>query len=581
MDDQFRERHFKHLSLLPIRLRLKGDGHGVRGVLEERADQVVFHHGAGVHLHLFRHRLWRRHARIVLGRWALGLRAAGRLLGGPLLRGHRRGVEGFRDFSAQHVLGQAELAGRGLQVDRPLDGVRNGRDGGHHRPNHVRPFQRVGTCLVREQASLEFQEVLGVVVDGLVQGVAAHLLGVRVWVVAVRQQHHLHGHALGQQQIDAAERRPNARRIAVEDDRHVLGEAADELDLAWRQRRPARRHHVAHPGLVHGHDVSVAFDKEAALLLDDLRLGKVHAVEHLRLVVERAFWRVEVLRHLLFRAQGAATKSNDPARHIPNREHHPAFEEIPKRPVLALLAQPGLHEFLCGIPGFLSGRGQCVPGVGAVPDQKRVEHVVPEPAFHEIAASDGLASVGVPHLVGEPLLGPRHHVAEALLGRRRRDFLGRALLLHNLDVVTLGQHPEGFRVADLLDLHQKGDEASALLTREALENPLGGQDVKRRGFLVGERTQPPQGAPRFFQLHVIAHHLFDDGGVHDLVDGFCGNHGKRWANEDIQDFTDAHEKRHLSRGAVPCGRCLLPKPATNAAFGVVSPVNHEPLSLRL
>ena len=204
VDDQFRKRHFKHLGLLPVCLRLKGDGHGVRGVLEERADQVVFHHGARIHLHLLCHRLGRRHARIVLGRRALGLRAACRLLGGPLLLGHRRGVEGFRDFSPQHILGQAELAGRGLQVDRPLDGVGDGRDGGHHRPNHVRPLQRVGTCLVRQQTSLEFQKVLGVVVDGLVQGVAAHFLGVRVWVVTVRQQHHLHGHALGQQQVDAA-----------------------------------------------------------------------------------------------------------------------------------------------------------------------------------------------------------------------------------------------------------------------------------------------------------------------------------------------------------------------------------------
>ena len=417
--------------------------------------------------------------------------------------------------------------------------------------------------------------------DGFVQGVAAHLLRVGVRVVAVRQQHHLHGHALGQQQIDAAERGPDARRIAVEDDRHVLGEAADELDLAWRQCRATRRDHVAHPSLVHGHDVGVAFDEEATLLLDNLGLGEVHAVEHLRLVVKRAFWRVEILRHLLFRAQGAAAKSNDPARHIPNREHHPPFEEIPKRPVFALLAQPGLHEFLGRIPGFLSSRGERVPGVGAVPNQERIEHVVPKPAFHEIAESDGLAGVGVPHLVGEPFLGPGHRVAEALLRRRSRDFLGRALLLHDLDVVPLGQHPEGFRVADLLDLHQECDEASALLAREALENPLGRQDVKRGGFLVGERTQPPQRAARFFQLHVIAHHLFDDGGVHDLVDGFCGNHGKRWANEDIQDFTDAHEKRHLSRGAVPCGSIRLPKPATNAAFGVVIPENHEPLSLQL
>ncbi len=233
--------------------------------------------------------------------------------------------------------------------------------------------------------------------------------------------------------------------------------------MAWRQRRAARRHHVEHPSLVHRHDVGVPFDEKAALLFDDLGLGEVHAVEHLRLVVKWAFWRVEVFRDLLFCTQGAPTESDDPARHIPNREHHTPLEEIPKRTVLALFAQPNLHQLFGRIPSLLPGRGQCIPDVGAVADQVRIKDVVSETALHEIAAADGLSGGGVLHLIGEPLLGPRHHVAETLLRRCRRNFLRRALLFDDLDVVPLGQHPKGFRVADLFDFHQKRDKASALL----------------------------------------------------------------------------------------------------------------------
>ena len=365
--------------------------------------------------------------------------------------------------------------------------------------------------------------------DGAVQGVAAHLLGVGVRVVTVGQKHHLHGHALGEEHVDAPQRSTNACRIPVENDRDVLGEAADEVDLACGEGRATGRDHVGHPRLVHRHHVGVALHQEAPLLLDDGGLGEVHAVQDLALVVEGALRRVEVLGDFLVCGQGAAPKPNDAACHIPDWEHDPALEKVPQRSVLALLAQASLDQLLGGVSCFLRCGGQSVPRIGAVANQKRVEDVVPESALHEIAAADGLAGIGVAHLVHEPLGRPTHEVGEALLGGSRRDFLGGALLFLHLNVVPTGQHAQCFGIARLFQLHKERHDAAPFAARETFENALGGKHVKRGRLLVGERTESPHRTPRFFQLHVVAHHLFDDGGVHDLVDGFLRNHGVEMA----------------------------------------------------
>ena len=434
-------------------------------------------------------------------------------------------MQDFGHLGAQHGFIHLQLGSRRLQVDGPLNGVGNRGDGRHHGADHLRALHGVVARLVGEQLGLELQEILCVLVNGAVQRVAAHLLGVGVRVVAVGQKHHLHGHALGEQHVDAPQRSPNACRVPVENDRDVLGESADEVDLARGEGGATGRDHVGHPRLVHRHHVGVALHQEAPLLLDDGGLGKVHAVQDPALVVEGALGRVEILGDLLVRGQRAAPKSNDPARHIPNREHDPALEEIPQRSVLALLAQACLDQLLGGVSCFLRCCGQGVPRIGAVANQERVEDVVPESALHEITAADGLAGIGVAHLVHEPLGRPTHEVGEAFLGGSRRDFLGGALLLLHLDVVPTGQHAQRFRIARLFQFHEERHDAAPLATRETFENALGRQHVKRRRLLVGERAEPAHRTPRFFQLHVVAHHLFDDGGVHDLVDGFLRNHG--------------------------------------------------------
>ena len=381
VNDQFGKRHLEGGGLFAF-LPFHGHRDHLCGVLQKGANQVVFddrtlRKGRREIVSVRRGLVGtRRSARIPVGagtsgksRTAGGRRrrhaAAGLAIGARLCgtfgRSLRLLVQDFGHLGAQDGFIHLQLGSRRLQVNGPLDGVGNGGDGRHHGADHLRALHGVVARLVREQLGLELQEILRVLMNGTVQGVAAHLLGVGVRVVTVGQKHHLHGHALGEEHVDAPQRSTNACRVPVENDRDVLGEAADKVDLACGERRAAGRDHVGHPRLVHRHHVGVALHQEAPLLLDDGGLGEVHAVQDLALVVEGALGRVEVLGDFLVCGQGTAPKPNDAACHIPNREHDPALEEVPQRSVLALLAQACLDQLLRSVSRFLRCRGQGVP----------------------------------------------------------------------------------------------------------------------------------------------------------------------------------------------------------------------------
>ena len=128
-------------------------------------------------------------------------------------------------------------------------------------------------------------------------------------------------------------------------------------------------------------------------------------------------------------------------------------------------------------------------------------------------------------LLLEPLLGPRGEVGEAFPLGLLRLLLGGELPLLDFDAVFVGEPTECFRIRELLVLHQEGHSAAPLAGAEILENALAWDDVKGRRLLVGERTQPAHARPALLELDELTDHLFDDGGLHDGVDGVLRNHG--------------------------------------------------------
>jgi len=255
----------------------------------------------------------------------------------------------------------------------------------------------------------------------------------------------------------------------------------------------------------------------------------VDAVECPRLVVERALGAVDVFGDLLVGFERPAAEANESAGHVPDREHHPAAVEIVERAVLALLAEPARQQpllLIAGLPGRLGEGAVLTPrGVRAVADGKIGQGGIAEATLSEVPQADALALPGLMELLLEPFLGPGGQIGEAFAFGLLGLLLGGQLPLLDFDAVFVGEPTERLRIGELLVLHQEGHCAPPLSGAEILKDALARDHVEGRCLLVGERTQPAHARPALLELNELTDHLFDDGGLHDGVDGVLRDHG--------------------------------------------------------
>ena len=99
-----------------------------------------------------------------------------------------------------------------------------------------------------------------------------------VGVFIVGQEQHLDVHAFCQQHVCSAHGSVDARLIAVVEQRDVLCEAPQHLDLEDTQRRSRIGDDVLDAALVHGYHVGVALHHIDAVFLDDGFLRLVDAI---------------------------------------------------------------------------------------------------------------------------------------------------------------------------------------------------------------------------------------------------------------------------------------------------------------
>ena len=137
------------------------------------------------------------------------------------------------------------------------------------------------------------------------------------------------------------------------------------MGLLQRERSAGGGHHVAHPELMQLQHVQVSLHENAAVPLDNLRLGLRDAVEGGAFVVNVALRRIHVLRGALAQMQRSPPKSyRSPAAAL-NGKDHPSAEPIVAMP-LPLDRQPRLHQQvraearLQSVPGERGGRVQRV-----------------------------------------------------------------------------------------------------------------------------------------------------------------------------------------------------------------------------
>lgn len=277
------------------------------------------------------------------------------------------------------------------------------------------------------------------------------------------------------------------------------------------------RHGRGHPGQVHGHHIGVALHNHGLMALGDIAFGQIQTEQHRRLLVQHGFRGVDVLAghgvvvEDLARAEAdhlAAAGTDRPQQPPVEAVHRPAAP-LPRQPRgLQLLEFEALaHQMLCqGVPAGRREAATILFGGGTI-----------EVALGQILTRrgrlGGIQCGGVELLRGgiggdEP--GPG---AAVTLCR------GAATLVVDGVADAIGQPFDGLHKGDVLDLLDEGVGVAALAAAEAVEVPVIGPYVKRRGLLVVERAQPLERVrTRAFQLDVVTDDVLDPGALTDRRD---------------------------------------------------------------
>ena len=261
-----------------------------------------------------------------------------------------------------------------------------------------------------------------------------------------------------------------------------------------------------------GHHIGVAFHNDDASTPGDFTLGQVKAVENLRLVVDRCFRSIQILRRIRVRiVQVPRTEPDGRTRNVADRPHQAPSETIVNAAV-SLTGQAGGQNLRIRESTRAQQTRERIPRLWRIPDPElrtvglRKTAVGQESAAwlclvrHELFAVEILC-----HVVGiqEALTLPRFFLA----------YPPAAFFIVQRDRVTLGEHLDGFNEAHMVDLLDEADNVSTLTTSEAVPQADYGAHVKRRGLLIVERAQALQCAyTRTLQGDVFAYHLFDPAG---------------------------------------------------------------------
>jgi len=354
---------------------------------------------------------------------------------------------------------------------------------------------------------------------------------VGIGILLFRQRHHADVHPLLEHHVDPPEGSLDARGITVVQDGDIRRKPSDEADLVLGEGGSRAGDDIPDSGLVHGEHVGIAFHEDAFVFLHDGVTGMVDPVEGGRFMVDVGFGRVDVLGGLGVAPEDAPAEADDPAREAVDGEHHPAGEAV-GQPVGPFDAQAGLEKELILVATLAGFRDERVALLGRVAELEPVDDLAPEPAFLEIAQPDVHALIGFeehPDEIFPGKLVEDHHGLPVVL---LLQLLGRLLGFDDIDMIFFRQPAKGFGIAEVLVLHQEVDRVAALPASEALVDAPRRRHVKGGRFLVVERAEPDEVRPAFADVHEIAHHLRDLGGLDDALDGGVVDHGTKVAKKD-------------------------------------------------
>ena len=271
---------------------------------------------------------------------------------------------------------------------------------------------------------------------------------------------------------------------------------------------------------MHGYYIEVSFHEYALVAPGNGTLGLIETVQLEVFLVDYRLGRVYVLGQVLVGAHGASAEAYHAARYSVYGEEHAATEAVVEAALTVALAhacQAGVDKILVDVSGFVCRIYQRRRHVESVAELKALYHGIAESSVAEVLERDVAPVGGVVQIVAEVLQREIVHGKHGLAVVLGLPLLCRQLLLYNLYVVFAGKIAQGFLKAHLLVLHYEVDRRAALAAAETLADVACLVDRERRRALVVERAQALVVGARAAQLHKVAHHLHNVGGIYYAV----------------------------------------------------------------
>ena len=312
--------------------------------------------------------------------------------------------------------------------------------------------------------------------------------------------------------------------VAVVHQRHCPAHAFQLLDHLGRQCRPAARHHVRHPQLVHLHRVRVPLHQHRLAALSYLRRRHVQAEQHVALLVNLRRAGVDVLPALgLVQHQLPPAEAQHLVHLVLDGEHHPPSEQVVTLPVPPRRAQPRRLYLVPTVALALQVFTQRMAVVRRVAYAPQLHRLLAPSSVHVFLRQPVLLQAPLePHhrLLVYRLQPPAH-----LLLLHGPLLLRRVLhLLRQLVPRNLGHRLHRLHKAQSPVTHDKVYRVPVLVATETVEVMPVLVHRERWGLLVMERTAGRQPPAPLLQLHPASLHHAPDVGLLQVLYIFVVNH---------------------------------------------------------
>ncbi len=321
---------------------------------------------------------------------------------------------------------------------------------------------------------------------------------------------------MAEQDVAGPEAGAKAGLVAVVQQDHAAGVAAEERGLVVGERGAERRDHVFDAGEHEPEHVEVALHHEGPALAPDRLLRLVQVVERGALVEDLGLGGVQVLRLPL--AEDPAPERHHPPAQVVDREEEPAPEPGHQGAVLPADEQPRVPQRVIGDaepPHRLveagAARGEAEPEVG--------RDLEVQPAPGQVGARR-LRVGGLEEPAGEPVVRRRRRGEERLARVGAGVPVGP---LRDHDPRPARRVPHGGGIVHPEALHEVGERVARLVADVAVEEPLLRDHGEVAVLPAMERAGAAPVGPGALEVHRLAHQADEVHRVADLLDHVVGD----------------------------------------------------------